>query len=149
MKQTIITSLITAIISFNAFAGENRSFDQYSREAINAANKILIDFGKCSDVNDCTKKQYVFFNPISQGIELHFYGVTEEVLVQKIFGMLAQQYYSLPEGSSLHARFISSTKESDLKRSFFESTPVFAEIHMQDRQKPNNSLQPTANASAE
>jgi hypothetical protein len=130
MKKIVIALLMSASISISAHAGEDRSFDQYTHEAINAVENALINSGKCTNVNDCTKKQYVFFNPISQGIDLHFYGVTEEALVQQIFSILAQQYYSLPPGSSLHARFVSSTKEVDLKRSVFKAAPVFAEIHM-------------------
>lgn len=135
----IVVLLTAVLIPINASAGEDRLYDQYARQAINAAQTILIDAGKCSDANDCTRKQYVFFQPISQGVSLDFYGVTEEAIVQQIFGMLAQQFYRLPRGSSLRARFIASTKEVDLKRSVFKPTPLFAEIHMQGANHgPNN-----------
>lgn len=139
MNRTIVALLMAALIPLNALAGEDRSYEQYARQAITAAQAILIDGEKCSDANDCTRKQYVLFQPVSQGIYLDFYGITEEEIVQQMFGMLAQQYYRLPRGSSLHARFITSTKEVDLKRSFFKSAPLFAEIHMQGTNlAPNN-----------
>jgi hypothetical protein len=131
--------LTAALIPLNALAGEDRSYDTYANQALTATQAILVDAGKCSDINDCTRKQYAFFAPTSEGISLHFYGITEEATVQRIFGMLAQQFYRLPRGSSLHARFITSTKEVDLKRSFFRPVPVFAEIHMQSTSHgPNN-----------
>ena len=131
IKQIIFVSIMTALVSTNAFSGEDRAFDAYAREAINSVNKALITFGKCANEDDCTKKEYVLFNPLSQGIDLHIYNVTEKVLVEKIFSILIQQYYRLPPGSSLHTKFISSTKKEDLKRSLFKPAPVFAEIQMQ------------------
>ena len=140
IKQLITALIIAILVSINVFAGEDRTFDKYAHETINDINKALIDFGKCTNVNDCTIKNYILFNPVSQGIDLHIYNVTEEELVQKIFSILTQQYHRLPPDSSLHARFISSTKEADLKRSFFEAAPVFAEIHMQEKNKPNKAF---------
>lgn len=128
---------MTAFITFNALAGEDRTYDQYAREAIKATQKILINSGKCIDENDCTRNQHVFFSPISNGIEFKFYGITEEPLIKQLFAMLAQQYYQLPNGSNLHARFVSTTKEVDLKRSIFKSPQIFTEIHMKGQHMPN------------
>ncbi len=134
MKEIFASLLITVFIAASALAGEYRTLDPYAQETVNAVQEILIGSGKCIDKNDCTRQQYVFFNPIPKGIDLSFYGITEKELVEKLFIVLAREYYRLPAGSSLHARFVSSTKKNDLKRSSFKSAPVFAEIYMQDQQ---------------
>lgn len=146
--KMLIGLLVATSVPFSALAGEDRTFDPYAHEAINTVVKALIHSGKCTNKNDCTRKQYVFFNPVSQGIDLYFYGVIEEALVQQIFSILVQQYYHLPAGSSLHAKFISSTKKVDLKRSIFKSAPVFAEINMQGQYKANKYFKTDAQKAA-
>ena len=129
--RTYVALVAAAYISLHVKAGEDRTYDQYAHESIKSAKTILIKSGKCSDVNDCTRKKYVFFDPVRHGVSLVFYGITEEPIVKQLIAMLAQEFYRLPLGSSLHARFVSTTKEVDLRRSFFKRVPVFAELHMQ------------------
>lgn len=127
--RQLLVGLVLAILGFSyAQAGEDRSFDPYMRVAINEVKAILIAAGKCSDMNDCSKRDIVFFNPKPKGVDLTVYGITDPAIVQIIITAMAKQYYSLPSGSSLRVRFFVHTHSEDMKRGFLRSAPVFAEL---------------------
>ena len=100
-----------------SMAGEDIRWHQEGMALTKNLKELLIAAGRCASKDDCTKQHLVFFRPISDGLEISLYGVsnTDSDLVSK---SLAQCAYSLAANgmTTISLTVFTFSKEAEMKR---------------------------------
>jgi hypothetical protein len=83
---------------------------------------ILVNNDLCKSIEDCTKKELVFFNPTSSGLEISVYGVKNRELIAAIVGKGASHIVS-PGITKIKIRFFQNSKKTEIiKNGIFVDT---------------------------
>ena len=115
----LLTIFMTACV-------EDRSFEKQRLELANKTQQILIDQDICSSVKDCQQKQLFFLGPISSGISVQLFGVSNEKALSKLLCAYSEKFISSGGKMRITIKIYSATKEEDLVLPFWsKSIPIY------------------------
>ena len=91
------------------------------RELCDSIETLLIAEKLCSDKNDCTRKQYVFYKG-STDVDLWVYGITDKSLVKQIVDLCIEKHANNP-GMQYTLTMYSQTRSQD-GYAIFSKSPI-------------------------
>jgi hypothetical protein len=106
------------IINAPAAAGGNTRWHDEGKNLVTEIQTILIKTNQCNSIDDCVKRELVFFQPTGKGIEIEVYGVEEKEIVSAIVGKSAARIV-VPGIEKIRVRFFRLSKKVELSRSNF------------------------------
>lgn len=109
------------VLSTAAYAVEDRTFDSNAMAVRDRVDRILITEGYCASSNDCRKMKIIFFNPRSDGFDVHVYGVNDQLLVNRI--VMACLDELLVAKFNFSVRTYSVSKDVELSKPIWHKPP--------------------------
>jgi hypothetical protein len=88
----VIQVFVIAIFLSGCGSGQ---YTDKANEAIDSIHEILISEKLCSDKNDCSKKQFVFFESVN-GVYISVYGVDDQSIKEKIVAAFIRNHARNP-----------------------------------------------------
>jgi hypothetical protein len=121
MRQVpgLLIALFLAASPNLGLAYSDRTFETERLELIKQVDQILISNKLCSNANDCTKRQFVFFGPESWGLSVSIYEIRDLVVLSEIVKQCALTKFNKGQMKKLEIKIFKISKAEHLSKSIF------------------------------
>lgn len=113
-------------------AGEDRSYWQHGLELAQKGEKIFVANGICSSAAECQKKQLLFLQPVSAGIEVAVYGIADSRTLEQLTALCMQMFYEVP-GANVSFKAFSESKQEIVRLPFWKSASPIVVVNFSRR----------------
>jgi len=119
-KSYLYSIVIMMTFSICLYGCGSGQYSDKANEVIDSIHEILISEKLCSDKNDCSKKQFVFFESVN-GVYISVYGITNQAITEKIVAAFIKNHARNPM-IYYELNMYNLTKDEDLHTSKSKKT---------------------------